>query len=474
MNAARSFVLAALMSALPSVAVLAGPVSNSTSVSPSAMEMEQRVIAYKSERTPTNTNQTPELARYISGQLIAAGFSKKDVEIVPFKEPGNTTASLIVHYRGSTTAKPIVILGHMDVVFAKPSDWEDHAPFRLVKKDGYYYARGVADMKTDDVSVLQAFINLKKRSFVPKREMILVLTGDEETGMKNAQALAPRFKDAAYVLVPHCCTGVYDKDFKPVMNLLIVAQKLLVDFELKATGPGGHSSDPMPDKNPLRKVASAITNISNYQFPVMHADYQTSMFMARGKHESGDVAKAMGEFAKDPTNSSAIKVLSSHPSTVGLIRTTCVPTVINGGDAHNQIPTLVTADVNCRIFPGQTSAEVLEQLKRVINDPSVSITLVQSDRSVARATKVPADVRTAIVDALHQRFPTVDVVDGMVTPMADSFYFTAQGLDTLRFDPMYSIPGETHAHGDNEKIRTTEFPASLEFWDNLLPVISMQ
>lgn len=474
MNVVSGIAVAALVSLFATLPAWASEPGASGQVSPSAMAMEQRVIAYKSERTPTNTNETPALARYIADQLVAAGFAKKDVEIVPFDEPRNTTASLIVRYRASTAANPIVILGHMDVVFAKPSDWADHAPFKLVEKDGYYYARGVADMKTDDVSILQAFMRLKKSGYVPKREMILVLTGDEETGMQNARALAPRFKNAAYVLVPHCCTGVYDKDLKPVMNLLIVAQKLLVDYELKATGPGGHSSDPMPDKNPLRKLASAIANIGNYKFPVMHADYQTSMFLARSKHGSGEIAEAMGEFAKDPTNAGAIKVLSSHPSTVGLIRTTCVPTVINGGDAHNQIPTLVTADVNCRIFPGQTSAEVLEQLKKVVNDPSVLITLVQSDRHVARATKVPANVRAAIVDVLHQRFPHVDVVDGMVTPMADSYYFTAEGLDTLRFDPMYSIPGQTHAHGDNEKIPVTEFAASLEFWNKLLPVISMQ
>ncbi|HEX5353904.1 MAG TPA: M20/M25/M40 family metallo-hydrolase, partial [Rhodanobacteraceae bacterium] len=134
---------------------------------PETMAMLRHAIA---AQTVEGKDQVPAFAQYLAGKLESAGFSKSDIEIIPVER----TAALVVHYRGSDKSlKPILLSAHMDVVAANPADWQ-RDPFKLIKENGYLYGRGVADMKTNVIALIETFMRFKREHYVPKRSMIMV------------------------------------------------------------------------------------------------------------------------------------------------------------------------------------------------------------------------------------------------------------------------------------------------------------
>src|SRR4029079_5483903 len=128
------------------------------------------------------------MAQYVAAQFKAAGFPEADIHVVPYHTGSATTgdddtAAAIVRCRsaGTPKPKPIVMVGHMDVVEAKAEDWSATDPFKMVEKDGYYYGRGTIDMKDGIARITRGMMDLKAAGFKPKRDIVVVFTGDEET-----------------------------------------------------------------------------------------------------------------------------------------------------------------------------------------------------------------------------------------------------------------------------------------------------
>src|SRR5437762_290125 len=144
--------------------------------------------------TVIGRHRVPEEAQYVADQFKAGGFPAEDIHVLPYHTGSATTgdddtAALIVRWRaaGTPKAKPILLMGHMDVVEAKAEDWGGTDPFKMVEKDGYYYGRATIDMKDGITAITQAMINLKKAGFTPKRDIVVLFTGDEETNGIGAQ-----------------------------------------------------------------------------------------------------------------------------------------------------------------------------------------------------------------------------------------------------------------------------------------------
>src|SRR6478752_58010 len=152
--------------------------------------------------TVIGRHHVPEEAQYVADQFKAAGFPAEVVHVMPYHTGSATTgdddtAALIVRWRaaGKPSAKPILLMGHMDVVEAKPEDWSATDPFKMVEKDGYYYGRGTTDMKDGIVAITQAMINLKAAGFQPKRDIVVLFTGDEETNGIGAEKGATEWRE---------------------------------------------------------------------------------------------------------------------------------------------------------------------------------------------------------------------------------------------------------------------------------------
>jgi acetylornithine deacetylase/succinyl-diaminopimelate desuccinylase-like protein len=446
------------------VAVLAAPpalAETTAQAMPETMDMLHHAIA---AQTVEGKDQVPAFAQYLAGKLESAGFPRSDIEIIPVEH----TAALVVHYRGSDkNLKPILLSAHMDVVAANPKDWQ-RDPFKLIEENGYLYGRGVADMKTNVIALIETMMRLKREHFVPSREMILVFSGDEETDMASTRELAKRYHNAEFLLNADAGGGTYDAHYKPVVYEIQAAEKTYADFRLTVTSPGGHSSEPEPPKNAIYRLAKALDRIAAYEFPVQHNEITLASLKATGEHSSGPLAAAMRAFAANPDDAKAAAMLSADPAYVGQIRTTCIATMLDGGHALNALPQRADANINCRIFPGTHVASVRATLAKVIGDPSVKITVRQPPPVESPASPLRKDVVDAVIASIHERFPGVDVVPGMSAGASDSMYFRNAGVPSYGVDPEFAKPNDTFAHGLNEKLRASEVPAALNFWHSLL------
>ena len=428
--------------------------------------------------------QVPAFAAYLAGKLKAGGFAADDIQILPLGE----TAALVARYRGTGKGKPILLSGHMDVVAAKRKDWT-RDPFTLVEENGYLYGRGVADMKTGVAVLVETLIRLKQEGFKPSHDLILLLSGDEETTMATArELLARRYPDAEFVLNADAGGGTLDSTTgKPVLYEVQAAEKFSADFSVTLTSAGGHSSQPAPGKNAIYRLSRALGKVAAYQFPTQSNEITVASLRALGGHTPGAIGAAMRQFAANPGDAKAAATLSADPAYVGQIRTTCVATMIDGGHALNALPQRASANINCRIFPGMSLDSVRDTLVKVIDDPTAKLSIsvhgtsVQLTRDPAGKVKVtppvpvsspPSPLRNDVMDAVsravHQRFPGVEVAPGMSAGASDSMYFRDAGIPSYGVDSSFAKANDTFAHGLNEKLPASEVAAGLDFWHSLL------
>ncbi|MFC5527047.1 M20/M25/M40 family metallo-hydrolase [Rhodanobacter ginsengisoli] len=427
---------------------------------PDTMGMLKHAIGV---HTVEGEHQVPVLAAYLADKLRAAGFAAGDIEIIPVGE----TAALVARYRGTGEGKPILLSGHMDVVAAKRKDWT-RDPFTLIEENGYLYGRGSADMKTAVVVLVETLIRLKHEGFKPRHDLILLLSGDEETAMASTRELAKRYHDAEFLLNADAGGGTLNPTTgKPVIYRIQAAEKTYADFHISLTSAGGHSSEPNAD-NAIYRLARLIDRVAAYQFPPMINEITRASLHATGAHTPGPLGAAMMQFAAHPDDAAAAATISADPAYVGQIRTTCVATMLNGGHALNALPQSASLNVNCRIFPGTSVDSVRDTLIRVIDDKSATVAVLPPPPVASPASPLRKDVIAAVSDAVHHRFPGVEIVPGMSAGASDSMYFRNAGVPSYGIDAAFTKPDDTFAHGLNEKLPASEVAAGLEFWHRVL------
>ena len=427
------------------------------------LEIYKRIIEVESSK---NLGNVPEIANYLAGELLAAGFPKEDVEVVPLGE----TASLIVTYRGdgSSGKAPILLLGHMDVVEALAKDWE-RPPFELTSDDSYFYARGTVDNKFGVAQLTSTFIRLKKEGFVPNRDLIIAFSGDEETGMKTTRQLAYKREDLAkaeYALNSDAGGGDLDADGNPVIYLIQAAEKTYVTWDITVRNPGGHSSRPRPD-NAIYDLAQAITKIQQYRFPVRWSEMTQAFFEETGEQLGGELGDAMIRFANNPRDEEASDRLAIESSYVGTTRTTCVVTMLEAGHAENALPQSATATVNCRVFPGVPVSAVENALKHVIDNDDIAFKQ-REEATESPISNLRPDVVAAVKKAVHARYPDITLMGYMESGGTDGMHFRKAGIPTWAVSGLFMNPDEMYAHGLNERVPVKAFYDALDHWSIIL------
>ena len=416
--------------------------------------------------TSKRTGNTPKVAKYLADELIAAGFPPEDVEVVMMPP----TAALIARYRGNLNSgkKPILLLGHMDVVEANPEDWE-RPPFELTQDDKYFYARGAIDNKFGIAQLTSTFIRLKKEGFVPNRDLIIAFSGDEESGMLTTRMLAnerPDLAEAEFALNSDAGGGALDKDGNAITYRIQAAEKTFATWELTFTNPGGHSSRPRSD-NAIYDLSDAIRKIEAHRFPVRWSDMTRNYFRITGQNLGGDLGQAMIRFADNPEDTAAADRLATEPSYVGTTRSTCVVTMLQAGHAENALPQSATATVNCRIFPGVAVADFEETLKGVVGDPAAQWTLL-TDAVESPISELREDVSAAVSKAVHGRYPDVPILAYMESGGTDGMHFRRAGIPTWAVSGAFMNPDDMYAHGLNERVPIETFYDALDHWSIIL------
>jgi len=426
-----------------------------------ARDIFSHLIAFKTE---IGQGQVPVMANYLADQFKAAGFPASDIHVIPHGE----TAAMVVRYRGNGTGgKPIALMAHMDVVTAKPEDWQ-RDPFKLTEENGYFYGRGTQDIKSG-VTVLAAnFIRLKKEGFVPSRDLIIVYTGDEETTQDTMEDLMKNHHDlvdAEYALNTDAGGGELSDSGKPLVFGLQTAEKAYASFELTTRNPGGHSSLPRKD-NAIYELADALKKVQGYQFPVMWNDTTIASFKALGATTAGKLGEAMRAFANNPHDADAAAVLADEPSEVGKTRTTCVPTLLRGGHADNALPQSATATINCRVFPGVAIDTVRKSLQDAVG-PQVEVKLV-GKAVTSEPSPLRPDVVAAVTRAVHSIHPGVAITPVQESGATDGIYSRAAGIPTYGVDGMFMKNSDSFAHGLNERVLVKAFYDDVAYWYVLL------
>ena len=429
--------------------------------------------------TTDSVGSTTAAAEAMSKRLLAAGFAAGDIKVLG---PNDRKGNLVARYHGTGSLKPVLIIGHLDVVEARREDWTTD-PFQFVETDGYFYGRGTQDMKVSDAILVTTFIRFKREGYQPDRDIILALTADEEGGksngvdwlLKNHRELV----DAAFALNPDS-GGVTTVKGKPLNVDVEANEKLYADFELDASNRGGHSSLPVPD-NTIYHIADALSRLEHAPFPFELNPITRTYFERRAALESGQMASDMKAILLRPPDTKAIARLSMDARFNSLMRTTCVATRLNAGHANNALPQQAQAIVNCRILPGHSMEEVRQELIRVFADPKITVKYVDNAYHVmdrAPETKAfapvlpPAEVMRPLERVTDTMWPGAPVIPEMETGASDSVYTIAAGI------PSYGISGvaldqdDVRAHGKDERVRVGSFYDGVEFYYRYLRALT--
>ena len=455
------------------VPALAAPPATDTAAN---RAMFERII-----NTPTvlGRGKVPEMANYLAAEFRRAGFADADVMVMPYDTTNkdgtqkDSTAALIVRWRaaGPPAAKPIMLMGHMDVVEAKRED-STTDPFVLTERDGYYYGRGTLDMKAGITAITRAMIELKAAGFKPKRDIVAFFTGDEETNGIGADHGAKQWLammgSPEYGLNADGGNTYYTGDGKPLVAMLQTAEKTFAGYTFTVRNRGGHSSKPRKD-NAIYSLANAIARLEAYRFEPMQSETTRGFFTQSAKVEPRpEMRAAILAWLADPKDAAAADLVEGDETYVGLTRTRCVPTRLFAGHADNALPQLATAMVNCRIFPGVDPNAIQAELTRVANDPTVVVTR-NDDYVASLASPLRADVTNAYAKATQALHPGMPITPEMSTGASDARPFRVAGVPVYGVSGTWiRVPADLRAHGKDERIPIASLDDSVRHWQIML------
>jgi acetylornithine deacetylase/succinyl-diaminopimelate desuccinylase-like protein len=433
--------------------------------------------------TTDSVGSITDAAKAMQQRFLAAGFPASDMQLLG---PNDRKQNLVMRYHGAGGKKPILLIGHLDVVEARRDDWTTD-PFQFLTKDGYYYGRGTQDMKESDAILVETLLSLHREGFRPDRDIILALTADEEGGKSNGvNWLVENHRDlieAEYVLNPDG-GGVELRQGKATIFAVDASEKLYADYQLTVTNPGGHSSLPVPD-NAIYELADGLERLSHYAFPAELNGVTRAYFETESKIISGQTADDMRAILKTPPDPDAVKRLSQTPEYNSTLRTTCVATRLDAGHANNALPQRAQAIVNCRILPGHSKEEVRQEIIGVLDSPKITVKYVGDggdgqgeifDKAPDKKALPPAAIKPEVMQALQQvagkMWPGVPIVSTMADGASDGIYTNAAGMPTYGVSGIELESDDVRAHGKDERLPVASYDRGVDFYYDFLKTLT--
>jgi acetylornithine deacetylase/succinyl-diaminopimelate desuccinylase-like protein len=410
--------------------------------------------------TTDSVGDNTQAAEAVAVRFRAAGFPETDIRVLgPVPKKGN----LVVRLRGTGPGRPVLFIGHLDVVEARRSDWS-FDPFQFREQDGYFYGRGTQDMKGDDAILISTFLRLKREGFKPARDLILALTSDEEGGKSNGiDWLVKNHRDlidAEFCLNSDGGGGDIKNDRLRFMKVQ-AAEKVFLSFKLEVTNAGGHSSLPKKD-NAIYHLAGGLSHLAGFDFSVRLFDVTRAYFEKAAPLYEGQLGADMKAIGRNPNDSTVAARLSAQPLYNALLRTTCVPTMLAGGHAENALPQSATAVINCRVLPVDKPDDVESTLKKVLADPEIKMS-VMTPAKVSRFVPMNATVLSAVTAATAKHWPGLPVIPEMATGASDGVYLNVAGIPAYGVSGIFADEDDIRAHGRDERVLVKSFFDALDF-----------
>lgn len=440
-------------------------------------------VAYRElfrELVETNTTLSSgnctEAAEKMAARLRKAGMAESDIHL--FTVPGHPKEGGLVAILPGTdaTERPMLLLAHIDVVEAKRADWT-RDPFTLYEEDGYFYARGVADDKAMASIWVDTLVRFLQDGYKPRRTVKMALTCGEETSgaFNGAEYLSTQQReliDAAFAL-NEGAWGTLDEQGRRVMLTVQAGEKASQNYSLEVRNPGGHSSRPVKD-NAIYRLAAGLIHLSAFEFPVRLNDATREYFTRMADIKGGPTGAAMRAMVKNPSDAQAVATITQDPTWNAMLRTTCVATTMDAGHATNALPQRARANVNCRIYPDQTFEDVRQALERVVADPEIKVTTLETRGPMAKAPPLTPEIMGPIEQVAAKVFPGVPVLPLFQAGATDGQFLGAAGIPTYGIGVLFFDPDLGGIHGLNERIRVQSLYDGRDFLYELVRVYSAQ
>ncbi len=434
-----------------------------TMAPPAAREQLREIYRELVEINTTNsvgscTEAAEAMARRLDGVVPA-----EDIKVV-VPSGAQSKGNLVARYRGSGTKRPLLLLAHLDVVEAKREDWE-RDPFKLVEANGYFYARGSSDDKAMAAIFVANLVRFRAEGYRPERDLIVALTCDEEliSLFNGVDYLLKRHRDLidAELVLNEGGSGLLDQDGNYVRQGIQAGEKVYWQFVLETVSPGGHSSLPVKD-NAIYRLAAALVRLASFDFPVNLSPVTRAYFERMSAIVSGQAAADMRAVLREPPDLDALARLSQDPRNNALLRTTCVATIVQAGHAPNALPQRAQAQVNCRMLPNDSPAEIQRMLVSVLADDQVKVTAL-NEPEPSPVPPVNPELMAAVEQITAAMWPGVPVVPTLLTGATDGRFLNNAGIPTYGISGLFRDPDGSGVHGLNERIRVRSLYEGHEF-----------
>jgi acetylornithine deacetylase/succinyl-diaminopimelate desuccinylase-like protein len=398
--------------------------------------------------------------------------ARLDEEKIPYEvtefAPGRK--NLVARLSGDGSEKPLLLLAHLDVVGAGGQPWTS-PPHELTERDGFLVGRGVSDDLGMALMELETMVMLKRSGARLRRDVVLALTGDEESGGAGVRwLLANRTQSLHAEFAFNEGGGLRLGDDGKVRFVgLQVAEKTYQDFRITAKGTTGHSSVPNPD-NAIYRLARGLERLGAHRFPARLLPVTRAYFRARAAVEPPQLAAALRAAAapEGEIPSAALATIETNPVLGSALRTTCVATMVSGGTRANALPAEAAAIVNCRILPDETIDDVAHALGDVIADPGLSIERLEPFGS-GPASDVEGAAPAAVRKVASEMWPAAPVIPILSLGGTDSRFLRARGIATYGLSPIALTEADARrAHGADERIPIASLRSGLEFFHRLV------
>jgi acetylornithine deacetylase/succinyl-diaminopimelate desuccinylase-like protein len=390
----------------------------------------------------------------VAARWLAAVLRRDGIESQIF-EPAPGKANLYARLRGNGSARPLILLNHMDVVLASPEYWQVD-PFGGVTQGGYVWGRGALDMKGEAITQLMTMLILKRAGVPLKRDVIFLATADEEIGagvgaVWFTEHHADLLGNAEFLITEGGTTRANDRGGVDYFGVG-TTEKSPFWLDMTARGTPGHGSRPTPD-NPVHRLIRALDRIADWRTPLVVTPGVDRYFRDLATLETDSTRRRwFSDVRTALRDSAAARAITGDLTYNALLRNTVSITGLKGSDKTNVIPPLATAVLDVRLLPGQDPAAFLADLQRVVADSAVTF---RPQGPSWPATESPTDTELfrAIEAAVRARHPDALVTTPMLAGFTDSHYFRRLGIASYGLGPFpLTVTESRGVHGNDERV----------------------
>ncbi len=377
--------------------------------------------------------------------------------------------NLVARLQGNGRKRPILVMGHTDVVNVDPAKWT-HPPFAAERDGGYVYGRGTTDDKDNVVAGLMLLVTLKRLNVPLDRDVIFLSeSGEEGSTRVGIQFMTREHYDA--IDAEYCLAeggAVVREGGRVKYAGVSTTEKIPRAIELVARGPAGHGSVPLRG-NAVAHLAQAVAKFSAWRPPVTLNETTRAYFQRLASISRGDTAaRYLAILDQDPATVAAADAyfLEREPAHASMIRTSISPTIIQGGYRVNVIPSEARATLDVRMMPGEDTTAFLATLRDLLKDPAVAIAYATRDvRPQTANARLDTEAFRVIEGAISKHYDTV-TLPTMLTGATDMAYLRAKGMQCYGVGPAADVedgPKGFGAHSDQERILESELHRFVRF-----------